>query len=230
MYEFIPSRDVREYAARIGRVFTDFEKAAIIYRQKKPYQITKPELLKISEGTADENLKKQITERLTFEDERRRPFWEETDGFVYELKAITRHGVYKTPQAAYDCAMSVKAEDRFEFIIFKRKIMNSVDEYDIHNDEYSRCEFDKDGNETDFACWWNSRPEGFRIEDKTRFENAVVDIPNPFHIDDKVVVYNNSGEVSRHGTVTGLRKMTTEVTFRLSGTVNIYTFMLEKEE
>lgn len=68
MCELIPSRDVRNYMAKQGRKLTDFEKAVLLYHRSG---ISLEERMRFLEElknlTEDRELKKQIQERLDYE-------------------------------------------------------------------------------------------------------------------------------------------------------------------
>ena len=67
--ELIPSKDVREYLLEKGRVFTDFEKATLIYNHSGMcYEEKLLKLKELMEITNDASLKKQIRERIEYDE------------------------------------------------------------------------------------------------------------------------------------------------------------------
>ena len=61
--ELVPSKDVREYLLEKGRVFTDFERATLIYNHSGMcYEEKLLKLKELMEITNDAGLKKQIRE------------------------------------------------------------------------------------------------------------------------------------------------------------------------
>lgn len=61
-YSFIPSKTVREYSEKNNIIYTDFEKAALIYHNIPILKTKHEKLNKIASETSDKQLKKQIEE------------------------------------------------------------------------------------------------------------------------------------------------------------------------
>ena len=62
--ELIPSKDVRAYMEKRGRVLTDFEKAALIYNHSEmSYSKKATQLKELMELTEDSNLKEEIAKQ-----------------------------------------------------------------------------------------------------------------------------------------------------------------------
>ena len=67
--ELIPSKDVREYLKEKGHVFTDFEKATLIYNHSEMSFTEKAVYLKgLMEQTENETLKEEIQDRLSYDE------------------------------------------------------------------------------------------------------------------------------------------------------------------
>lgn len=67
MFELIASEDMREYLQKIGCVFTDRQKATIIYNSNQSQKEIMNSLHELKDQTEDDNIRKQITERIEFE-------------------------------------------------------------------------------------------------------------------------------------------------------------------
>ena len=68
MCELVPSKTMREYLASVDFKFNDFQRAALIWN--KPDVLWKERLEaieKLADTTKDEDLKRQIKERVQFE-------------------------------------------------------------------------------------------------------------------------------------------------------------------
>ena len=66
--ELVPSKDVREYMEKKGRILTDFEKAILIYNHPGMCFAEKTAHLKdIMMITDDGDLKEEIRERLSYD-------------------------------------------------------------------------------------------------------------------------------------------------------------------
>ena len=70
MDDLIPSKQISNYLKEKNVEFTDFEKATLIFNNKFLSKDTKHQKLKeIAQKTENQELKKQIQERLQFEEE-----------------------------------------------------------------------------------------------------------------------------------------------------------------
>ena len=114
MIELIPSKDVREFIEKTGRTFTDFEKAAIIYNLCLPYEKKRIKLMELRNTTTDEKLRKQLDERMVYQDKCLELYAHKDAGYVY-LVLTPRHeemfgvsGCYTESDLAYFCGKKTK--------------------------------------------------------------------------------------------------------------------------
>lgn len=83
LIDFI-SKDVQKYMAENGLLFTDFEKAALIYNSALTVNEKHTRLEALAESSADETLKAQISERLRVDREDFDAFYNNTESFIYK--------------------------------------------------------------------------------------------------------------------------------------------------
>lgn len=84
-FELVPSECMRKYYEEIGFTFTDFQKATLIWNapERKRQEILEA-LSELAEVTDDERLKKQIDERLHYEEKVFEKYADNADGkYVY---------------------------------------------------------------------------------------------------------------------------------------------------
>lgn len=67
MFELVPSQFMRDYFKEINFEFTDFQKATLIWNAPKKRREILDALKELSEITSDKNVKKQILERIDYE-------------------------------------------------------------------------------------------------------------------------------------------------------------------
>lgn len=109
--ELIPSKDVREYLEEKGVVFTDFEKATLIYNHSEMNFIEKAAYLKgLMEQTENETLKEEIQDRLSYDKLCLSRFYENNGDYIYELEAYDPEdktfyemGYFKSGKVAVGC-------------------------------------------------------------------------------------------------------------------------------
>ena len=218
MIDLIPSKDVREYIKKTGREFTDFEKAAIIYKLCLPYATKSKELQKIADNTKDDTLRNQISGYLKYNEESYQYFKEKTDGFVYAVQVHTSSpysdtthidGYFANSELAYAHGKKQGCEfDILKYIVIRhdyRELIKSshlfddrdVDKFlDKYDKNYPSAEykFDKNGNIKDFSSV--EAPSDYEhhmidMRDSSRIENAYVEMPNPFDKGDIVKLTTN---------------------------------------
>ena len=81
--KYIPSMDVRKQIESDNWIFSDRDKAAIIWNSDKPYSIKHADLIRIMNETDNQTLKGQISERIRFDAIAFRCFDKNRRGFVY---------------------------------------------------------------------------------------------------------------------------------------------------
>lgn len=85
--KYIPSSDVRRLITESHHIFSDWDKAAIIWNSMFPLQNKWESLQAIAEETTDDKLKEQILQRLTYDMDAYLTFKENAEGFVYTLSS-----------------------------------------------------------------------------------------------------------------------------------------------
>ena len=193
--ELIPSKDVREHIKKTGRVFTDFEKAAIIYNLKLPILERNEHLQKIADTTEDTVLRAQILEHIESDQDTIRRFKEDSNGFIYRLTTHAEEVVFFTDASlAYEAGMEL-GYGCFKIVKYPvaHKRESKLGPWDI-----SATMRYLNGSLTHLT--------DDRYEDccgPSRFEHAYVDIPNPFKAGD---IVQNIREYHWHGVVVSPQK------------------------
>ena len=195
--ELIPSKDVREYLEEKGVVFTDFEKATLIYNHSEMSFIEKAAYLKrLMEQTENEILKGEIQERRSYDELCLNKFYENNGDYIYELevydpedKTFYEKGYFKSGQMAVDCGKKFQEG----FSVHKILLLTEGKEpEECYADCVSAVYFDNQGVVRSYyslEAEWTAK----KVEiDPSRFENAYIRIPHPFSNGDFVRVKNNS--------------------------------------
>ena len=90
MREWIPSKAVREYMEKRGKVLSDFDKAALAWHHPDMRFRERTETLKkIMETTQDRELVGQIQERLAYDRKCLGVFFEKREGMVFAFCAYS---------------------------------------------------------------------------------------------------------------------------------------------
>ena len=175
--ELIPSKDVREHIKKTGRVFTDFEKAAIIYNLKLPILERNEHLQKIADTTEDTVLRAQILERIESDQDAIRRFQEDSNGFIYRLDPSVYATFFTDASLAYETGMQLRG-DSFQIVKcpVAHESVSEVRSQDIATMKY------QDGSLIELGEYDSYED----CCDPSRFEHAYVDIPSPFEAGDIV--------------------------------------------
>lgn len=180
MIKLIPSNQVQEYLDSIHFTFTDFEKATLIWNNDFASKEEKKMALKeIMDSTKDEVLKKQIAERLDYEQKIYDDFMDdESDEYVYSIENIP--GFYRCKCAKQIIEDCLKLPDNeFEMAtIFKYKF-NPSSFFDLNEEDMvARADF----NEKKEFCIYSKKydEECKKVYDWKRFEQHYVYIPTCF--------------------------------------------------
>lgn len=214
MIELIPSKDVREFIRKTGRVLTDFEKAVIINNLCLSYEEKRIKFVEIRNTTKDEKLRKQLDEHMKYQDKCLELYTLKDTGYVYLVNTPIYEdkfgvsGCFKESDLAFSFAKSMKKP----FIIEKYRLVGFDDFVPVSTSE--GCEvsmlktleqsqlvsgekyqadsvavlhFDKMGEL--LYVYSQENREAYPLAEKddlSRFEHAYVDIPNPFDTGDQV--------------------------------------------
>ena len=223
MIELIPSKDVREYIKETSRTFIDFEKAAIIFNLYLPFYQMQHELKTIAENTKDNVLKAQLVERIEMDIENIEAFKLNIEGFVYSVNSYEYEkepfvcGYFATADLAYDHGKRQGRKfdiEKYQIVGFNgseaKKIKSywnpylfktlesdkQVEEHEYGGDAVAKFCFDKKGTLRNFWSSEISHSDEKKLNmlfNPMRFENAYVDIPNPFEAGDIVKLTTNGG-------------------------------------
>lgn len=189
MFHLVQSKDMREYMEKQGRTLTDFEKAVLIYHHAGISLEERAELLAdLKVLTGNRELKKQIQERLDYERRCFALFFEKRENMIYSLEILNEnsweeYGYFTTGELAV--SYGKKFQKRFS--VCKTELI--AEEKDLTESGVkvvSTLTFDDRGKLA--GCWsyeveWcGEKDEG----DKTRFENAYVELPHFFRTGDLV--------------------------------------------
>ena len=194
--ELIPSKDVREFLEEKGHVFTDFEKATLIYNHSEMSFTEKAVHLKgLMEQTENEILKGEIQDRLSYDELCLSRFYENDGDYIYELevydpedKTFYEKGYFKLGKVAVDCGIKFQENFNIAKILLQTEAKESEE---CCNDCVSAVYFDNQGFVRSYYSLeveWTAK----KVEiDPSRFENAYIKIPHPFFNGDFVRVKNN---------------------------------------
>lgn len=204
MFELVPSKYMREFYKETGVVFTDFQKATLIWNAPgKTRQEILDGLKELADTTEDEKTRKQIYERLAFEEKLFSAFIDNSSSkYVYVVE--DRYNEFRCGFFAdYDRAVKylLKFSEKYETkcSIKKHPIIKSAEDEIVPNpcrgnpnmgiefDEYSQysgeaaaeMSFNKNGA---IIRWWSNelpREEELAVSEfrPDRFESAFIKIP-----------------------------------------------------
>lgn len=194
--ELIPSKDVRAYMEKRGRVLTDFEKAALIYNHSEmSYSKKATQLKELMELTEDSNLKEEIQERLSYDERCLNKFYENDGTCIYELQVYDpenqescEQGYYTTGEVAVTCGKKFHEN----FSVHKIVVLKEEKEpEDCRSDYIAAIYIDSQGKVRGYyssEVEWSAKKSEI---DCRRFENAFIKIPHPFRNGDFVKIKNN---------------------------------------
>ena len=186
-----PSSAMREAVQASGRQFSDWEKAALLWRWDKRGNPWRQALWDLRHSTEDSTLKSQLTDHLTWEDRAFALFQDNEDRQqVYILSAAWDERFF----AKYEDALREGLKAGTGFTIARKYI--GVDRYNI---DYSKIEggeerrivarlrFDEKGSPEFFESIEIPKPNEVRGDaGLDRFENRFVELPYPFAVGDLV--------------------------------------------
>ena len=184
----IPSETVRKFVLGTGYSFTDMQRAALLYHSDLPLEEKHSRLEALRDTTADEGLRRQLTEYLDREKRAIQMFKENGDKrCVYVLKVQenggSHDGEYLTCGYFFDweVAFEYGKKENTPFQI-EKYLVNGVSEFEdgtCSHTSIADIHFDKNGN----ASFLSSReiPDDNEQTDWYNcFENTFYEVPNPF--------------------------------------------------
>ena len=178
MIKLIPSNEVQEYLDSIHFTFSDFEKATLIWNNNLVSKEEKKMALKeIMDLTKDEVLKKQIYERLDYEQKVYADFMDNADDkYVYSIENSLGFARCKKAKDAIEYCLKLSDAELEKVTIVKHeaKDLFHVDEEDM----VARADF----NEKKELCVYSKKydEECKKVYDWKRFEQHYVYIPTCF--------------------------------------------------
>lgn len=189
--DFIRSKDVRDYLKQQHYLFSDAEKATLIFHSGYPIERTLDKLKTLMEHTADTALAKEIQERIEYENVIYETLVSGDDSVIFQLEVkddgeFEHLGLFKT----FEGALSVANSFHKEFLIRKKIVLtetntNTIKDLSFH-DEIGRAQYTENGER---MYQWCKEVEDEVIGDSCkgrRFEDAYVSFPYPFKIRDTV--------------------------------------------
>ena len=217
MRELIKSIDVRKYLEYIKYEISDFEKATILYNTELNIKQRRGKLLELSEHTNDERTKQQIEERITYEDECLKRFFDNSkQAYVYTVNVLEDDERYNCGYfRKYDVAKTYGKKFGKPFEIRKYEIVEdellvkksdgfwnpnlfpekAFCDYNEYNDFcVGEISFDEHGSMEHFY-FYEIDDEGKKVDEFNieRFENRFVAIPHPFNQGDIVRLVTDGG-------------------------------------
>lgn len=178
MIKLIPSNQVQEYLDSIHFTFSDFEKATLIWNNNLASKEEKKTALKeIMDLTKDEVLKKQIYERLDYEQKVYVDFMDDADDeYVYSIENSLGFARCKKVKDAIEYCLKLSDAELEKVTIVKHeaKDLFHIDEEDI----VARADF----NEKKELCIYSKKydKDWQIVDDWKRFEQHYVYIPTCF--------------------------------------------------
>lgn len=192
----IPSKTVREYVLETGWEFTDFQKASLLCHRGLLLKDEYSYLKALGGHTADHILRKQITEYLG-EIEKGVQAFRENSGrrWIYVLKVREEGGRWDGEYLDSGCffdwetALGYGKKENVPFEIEKYLVNGMPVSKDVPSSHHadSGIQFDKDG---EAVCFWSN--ETAKLDNK-RFDNAIIEIPNPFQRGDIIKCKGTDG-------------------------------------
>lgn len=209
--KYIPSKDVRVKIESEKWVFSDRDKATIIWNAEKQMPEKYADLIKIMQKTDNRILKEQISERIRYDAVALRLFSESKEGIVYVAKDCcigeeTIIGYFSTMELAYDAGRregkpftiekhQIIGEDTVKIKqwsmlspILTEDVDKQIEELDIPGSPVASVTYDEKGVLNDFWSYEGSKEDTLLVDSlgRHRFENAYVVLPNPFELGEYV--------------------------------------------
>lgn len=212
--KYIPSVEVKKAIREANHVFSDREKASIVWNSEETILVKHHDILSLAESTDDVLLKEQIEERIAYDEKAIELFCNNRDGFVYAVNSFEYEGedyvigYFGTIDLAWDAGVRkgfgfdinkyqiIKADTdiikprSISSPIIEPDVAKQVTEEDFEGCPVSRLTFDAGGRLMMFYSHEVSIEEQTKVGSlgNHRFENTFVVFPNPFMEDEYVHV------------------------------------------
>lgn len=192
----IPSETVREYIAETGWEFTDFQKAALLCHRGLLLKDEYAYLKALGEHTVDHVLREQIAGYLGGIEKGFQTFRENSDRrCIYVLKVREEGGHWDGEYLDGGCffdwktALACGKKEKAPFEVEKYRVDDTAGAEDDSCSQHADAgiRFDRDG---EVVCFWSKEMAGV---DNRRFDNAIIEIPNPFQRGDIVKCKGTDG-------------------------------------
>lgn len=201
----IPSETVRKYVIKKEWVFSDRQKACILYYHELPIRVLNPLFRELRDNTHEVKLKEELTEFLDIEERGFKEFRDNSDKccIYVATEELGRKGDFFPQGYFFDCDeayefIAKRLEKEQNLFILEKQLIHGADipeKYLKLSDApfryaVSSVEFDKNGE----AIYLYSRevPHPKDLENKN-FDNMFFEVPNPFDRGD-IVRYTVTGE------------------------------------
>lgn len=185
MKELIPSKDVRDYLKEREHIFSDSERATLIYNSDWSLPEKHEALSELGSVTADLELKQQIEERIQWDERCLEQIKDNSGQYVYKLEIWEKEdqeymntGIFATWELAEDYAKKSckKFQIKKMFIYGTTQEWNEDDECDS---EVATIRYNEAGAVTDY--WGDGlKYDASIMGQRERFEFAFVLLPHPF--------------------------------------------------
>lgn len=191
----IPSETVRKYISETGYAFTDWQKAALLYRQDQPFNAAREALCLLRDTTNDIALEYQLAQYLSREEKALEMLKENSDrDFIFIVTYKDEDSEETGYFFEYEMALQYGMETKVAFSIEKHLVCaeNVIDQYeDGKYRDYASATicYDENGNIEYFdseelpPAEWDSG-----VEWHDWFGNMFFEVPNPFERGDIVKV------------------------------------------
>lgn len=190
MIDPIPSKWMREYLKQKNHVLTDSEKATMIWNRGDASWTQRLESLQeLAAHTTDSTLKKQILERVSFEQEEFRKFLDNSQGeFVYFVDDNTKeiHGFFAKYDTAYEytllCINEYREDEDLEhFYIKKQRIWTGTEQEAFDQRSYFARPSVQISFSGEIHYFWTENSLDTAEEEHERFEYQYFDFPCGLH-------------------------------------------------
>lgn len=128
----IPSRYIRDELSKNGFQLSDADKATMFWNSTLSYTEKLEELQKLSDSTSNENLQKQIRERLDYESKKLERIKDNSSGsylYVFEDQHKLYQNYFLNYKMSILFAQRYLSKGNFSCTIYKKKLINSCDEF-----------------------------------------------------------------------------------------------------
>lgn len=193
-YNIIPSKDVREYLSEINYVFTDLERAALLYHTVEDKEEVWEKLEELKGSIKDTELQRRIEERIRYEKKCKNEFMKnESRHYIYtvsyeEDKIEWVLGHFLDAELAISCGKKNCREKNLPFEVNKYRIIReNVKINDAYEDTMcGRLRYNAEGKLISADFWEQQEEEKEAGQVNNCFEDAFISVPSPFRRGDVV--------------------------------------------